>query len=395
VVGYVLIKKADGGTSTPERPPVLVIGWSVAAMIAFVCGLTWLVTAEHTLLPRIFLDDVRVDRNENISTLLGGLLVALNSLALALLSFQRRSVLDVWLMVMCCAWLLENILSVVLVDARFSVGWYAGRIYGLIATIVVMVVLLSETTTLYADLARSVQRQRGARQARQVSMDAMAASIAHEISQPLGAIVTNANAGRRWLTKTPPNLDEALLALNRIATDGNRAAGVIRSLRAMFKKSAHGRVSFNVNDLVREVIDTLEIDLRTQQVSVSSNLNDGIPLLLGDRGQLHQVFLNLMVNAIEAMGTVTDRARVLGVTSNTIQGFSGVIVTIEDSGTGIEGEEKDRIFEPFFTTKAGGTGIGLAICRSIVEAHEGSLGASAKKPYGAIFRVALPTATDE
>jgi signal transduction histidine kinase len=220
-------------------------------------------------------------------------------------------------------------------------------------------------------------------------MDAMAASIAHEIGQPLGAIVANANAGRRWLTQTPPNLDEALLALNRVATDGNRAAEVIGSVRAMFKKGAHGRVSFNVNDLVREVIAMLEIDLRTQQVSVSTNLNDGIPLLLGDRGQLQQVFLNLMMNAIEAMDTVTDRVRMLSVTSNTIQEPSGVMVTIEDSGTGIKGD-KDRIFESFFTTKSSGTGIGLAICRSIVEAHGGTLAAFANKPYGTIFRVALP-----
>jgi signal transduction histidine kinase len=387
VIVYVLLRDADSATSMSDHSLVAIISLSVAAVVGLVCGLTWIATAGEWLLPRIFLDSVHADPSRIWQT--GIVDLSLTAGALALLWLRRRSVLDLWLMVMCCTWLLELTLTAVLLANRFSLGWYASRIYTLAASIVVLLVLLSETTTLYANLARSVWRQRGAREARQVAMDAMAASIAHEIGQPLGAIVANANAGRRWLTQTPPNLDEALLALNRVATDGNRAAEVIGSVRAMFKKGAHGRVSFNVNDLVREVIAMLEIDLRTQQVSVSTNLNDGIPLLLGDRGQLQQVFLNLMMNAIEAMDTVTDRVRMLSVTSNTIQEPSGVMVTIEDSGTGIKGD-KDRIFESFFTTKSSGTGIGLAICRSIVEAHGGTLAAFANKPYGTIFRVALP-----
>ena len=132
----------------------------------------------------------------------------------------------------------------------------------------------------------------------------------------------------------------------------------------------------------------LDVDLRTQQVSVTTQFNEDLPRLLGDRGQLQQVFLNLITNAIEAMGT--SRARTLRVSSDAIQQSSGVMVTIEDSGTGINDEDKDSIFEPFFTTKTGGTGIGLAVCRSIVEAHGGTLSAFPNKPYGSIFRVTLP-----
>jgi signal transduction histidine kinase len=135
----------------------------------------------------------------------------------------------------------------------------------------------------------------------------------------------------------------------------------------------------------------VDIDLRTQRVSVSTELREGLPQLLADRGQLQQVFLNLIMNAIEAMRSVTDRARLLRIRSDNIQESSSVLVTIEDSGTGIERKDKDRIFEPFFTTKSTGTGIGLSVCRSIVEAHGGSLRASANNPHGTIFYVALPT----
>jgi C4-dicarboxylate-specific signal transduction histidine kinase len=295
-------------------------------------------------------------------------------------------VLDLWLIVVCCAIVLELTMNYLLI-ARFSVGWYASRIYSFTASSVVLLVLLSETTTLYANLALSVLRQRSAREARQTAMDAMAASIAHEIRQPIAAMVTDATASSRWLRNSPPNLDEALLALNRVVSNGHRAADVITSLRTMFKKDARGRASFDINELVQEVLTTLDVDLRTQQVSVTTQLGVDVRPLVGDRGQLQQVLLNLMMNAIEAMGT--NPARMLRVSSNTIQQSSGVMVTIEDSGTGIKHTNKDSIFEPFFTTKTGGMGLGLAICRSIVEARGGTLAAFANKPHGTFFRVAL------
>ena len=224
-----------------------------------------------------------------------------------------------------------------------------------------------------------------------MTMDAMAASIAHEVKQPLAAMVANANAGLRWLTKKTPDLDEVHAALKGVVSAGHRAAEVIGSVRVMFKKDLHGRARFSVNDVVREVLTMVDIDLRTQRVSVSTELREGLPQLLADRGQLQQVFLNLIMNAIEAMRSVTDRARLLRIRSDNIRQPSSVLVTIEDSGTGIEKKDKDRIFEPFFTTKSTGMGIGLAICRSIVEAHGGSLRASANNPHGTIFHVALPT----
>jgi signal transduction histidine kinase len=293
-------------------------------------------------------------------------------------------------MVMCCAWLIETTISVGLVTTRFSLGWYAGRTFGLIATFIILLLLLSETTALYANLARSIIRQRGDRRARQIAMDAMAASIVHEIKQPLAAMVTHANAGLRWLNRATPDLDKTRDGLMRIVDDGKRVDGIIGGVRSMFKKSDHGQILLDVNDLVRETLTMMDLDLRTQRVSVATDLHNGLPQLPGDRGQLQQVFLNLIANAIEAMSSVTDRARVLWLRTDLIQGSSNVVVTVEDSGTGIEDDDKNRIFEPFFTTKRTGTGVGLTICRVIIEAHGGRLQASANKPYGAIFQVTLP-----
>jgi signal transduction histidine kinase len=315
----------------------------------------------------------------------------LTAVALALLWLRRRSVLDLWLMVVCCAWLIELTMTAVLLSTRYSLGWYASRIYTLTASIVVLLVLLSETTALYANLARSVMRQRGARQARQIAMDAMAASIAREVNQPLSAIVTNANAGLRWLTRATPDLNEARASFEVIVNNGRRASEVIGGIRSMFKKEAHGRLLLGANDLVREVLTMVDDELLTHRVSVTTDLRSGLPQLFADRGQLQQVFLNLILNAIEAMGSITDRARVLRASSDINQDSSDVVVTVEDSGTGIEGKDNDRIFEPFFTTKSTGTGIGLTVCRVIIESHGGSLRASTNGPYGTIFRVTLPT----
>jgi signal transduction histidine kinase len=384
VMVYALLKTAHSGTINSERSPRGVILGSIAITIAMVCGLTLVVTAGEGFLPRLMINDTQ---GMPANLLIVGLAtVSMTTAALLLLWFRRSSVLDLWLMVVCCAIIFELTMNN-LITARFSVGWYASRIYSFTASIIVLLVLLSETTTLYANLALSIIRQRGARDAQQTAMDAMAASIVHEIRQPIAAMVTNASASSRWLRNKPPNLHEGLLALDRIVSNGHRVDEVITSLRTMFKKDARGRVLLGINDLVREVLGMLDVELQAQQISVTTQFNEDVPLLLGDRGQLQQVFLNLIANAIEAMGT--SRARMLRVSSNTIQQSPGVMVTIEDTGTGISDRDKNSIFDPFFTTKISGTGIGLSICRSIVEAHGGTLAAFANKPHGTIFRVTL------
>src|SRR5262245_37416945 len=229
-----------------------------------------------------------------------------------------------------------------------------------------------------------------ARADRLVTIGAMTASIAHEINQPLAAIVTNSNAGLRWLSNATPDLEEVRSALKRISKDGHRASEVIGSIRAMFKKEAQHKALYDVNDIVQEVLALVQGELKKQRVSVRTELGASLPPVLADRVQVQQVVLNLMNNAIDAMAPVTDRARVLKVRSGMHNG-RGISLTVEDSGTGIDPKDADRIFDAFFTTKTNGTGLGLSICRSIIEAHGGRLSAAPAAPHGSVFEVVLPT----
>ena len=255
-----LIKDWDSKPTVSQRSPVAAIGLSIAVVIAIVCGLTWVTTVGDWLLPRIFLSGVHV--NYFVSLLIGGLIMTSDAAALALLWLRRRSVLDLWLMVVCCAWLFKSTIVATLVGTRFTLSWYAARIFGLTATFVILLVLLSETTALYANLARSVMRQRRARQARQIAMDAMAASIVHEISQPLTGIVADADSALDLLTRTTPDLNEARATIKDIINNGHRATEIIGGIRSMFKKDAHGRILLSVNDLVQEVLTMVDLDLR-------------------------------------------------------------------------------------------------------------------------------------
>jgi signal transduction histidine kinase len=370
------------------RSPLIVLICSIAAVIAIVCGLTWLATAGAALLPVVF-GDSRYVTNRGALMVLTVLLLSLYALALALLWARRRSVLDLWLMVMCCTWLLFLVTSNFLSRDRFTVGWYGARGHEVIAVMVVLVALLSETTALYAKLARTVVRERGAREARQVAMDVMAAAIGHELKQPLAAIANDGYAGLRWIAK--PDLDEARASFEGVISSAHRASEVIDGIRSLFKQENRGRASLDVNDLVRVVLTVLDVDLQMQRVSVSTGLRDSLPQLLANRAQMKEVFINLIMNAIEAMHSNINRERLLRITSDISQGSLTVLVTIEDTGMGIDSKDIYRIFEPFFTTKSKGTGIGLAICRAVVESHGGSLHASANDPFGTIFYVALPS----
>ena len=386
----VLVKDLDSKPSESRRSPLAAIGLSIVVAAAAVCGLTWITIAGDRFLPAIVQPD-GIHLNQILASSLSGLIMVLAGGALALLWIRRRSVLDLWLMVVCCAWLLETATATLFVGARYQLGWYAGRSFGIAATFVVLLVLLSETLVLYANLARSIMRQRDERQARQIAMDAMAASIAHEIRQPLASIVLNGETALHCMTGTTSNLDEARDALRQLVDDSLRASAVISGIRSMFQKGARGQTLLDVNELVRETLTMVDLDLRTYGISVKTDLYNGVLQLSGDRGQLQQVFLNLISNAIEAMNSVTDRARNLQVRTNIVQESSDVVVTVEDSGTGLGGEDKGRIFEPFFTTKSTGTGVGLTICRVIIESHDGSLVVLPNKPYGAIFEVTLPS----
>jgi signal transduction histidine kinase len=387
VIGYVFFKNDGNRTAKSQFSAAAFICWSVTLVILTVCLLTSVAIEADEFLPRIMASTVAANRLGLLGT--GLLLVLLNAVALALLWARRKSVLDLWLMVMCCAWLAETSVTA-FVTARFTFGFYASRLYAFAAVFSILLILLSETLSLYANLVYSAIRRRSNREGRQIAMDAMAASVAHEVNQPIAAMTLNSEAALILLSRTPQNLDEIRAALEAIVSDGARAGAVIASLRAMFKRDTRQRVPIDVNQLLQETLRLVDVDLRSQQVIVSTELRGLLPKVMADRAQLQQVFLNLFVNAIEAMHGINDRVRLLQIRSDFIQAHSGILVTVEDSGSGIDSKDKDHILEPFFSTKTKGMGIGLAICKSIIEAHGGHIRASDSHPYGTIFHVALP-----
>jgi PAS domain S-box-containing protein len=228
-----------------------------------------------------------------------------------------------------------------------------------------------------------------ARVTRLITMAEMTASIAHDIRQPLAAIEINTNAALRRLTNATPDLNEVRAALESIMADGRRASEVIGRIRVMFKKGEPEKAWLDINELIREILALVDGDLQNQCVLVQTELLDELPQVLVDRAQLQQVILNLIMNAVEAMALIKTRARVLRVTSE-LQRPNNMLITVQDTGTGIDSKDMDRIFEALFTTKSSGMGMGLLICRSIIEAHGGRLWASPGTPYGSIFHLVLP-----
>jgi signal transduction histidine kinase len=221
-----------------------------------------------------------------------------------------------------------------------------------------------------------------------------AASIVHEIRQPLAAVIAYANAARRWLERTPPNLDEARKALTGIVSVGRRADEVIEGIRAIFKRDRRHLIVLDVNELILGVLKGLGEELQGHQITVQIELTGDPPSILGDSVQLQQVILNLVTNAIEAMSSLTGVARILRIKSE-LHESGGVLVSVEDSGAGIDPKDFERIFDAFFTTKSGGMGMGLSICRSIIEAHRGRLWASAGINHGSVFHLTLPKGSTE
>jgi PAS domain S-box-containing protein len=229
---------------------------------------------------------------------------------------------------------------------------------------------------------------------RVTTMGQLTASIAHEVNQPITAAVINAEAALRWLGAQPPNLEEVSKTLGLIVADGTRAGNVIGGIRALIRKVPQQQASLDINEAIREVIALTRGEAAKTDVAVRTDLADGLPLIYGDRVQLQQVILNLIINAIEAMSGVVETRRALLISSGQAEP-GGVVVAVRDSGPGLDPASLEHLFNAFYTTKSGGMGMGLTICRSIIEAHGGQLCASANEPRGAVFQFTLPLHRDE
>ena len=228
-----------------------------------------------------------------------------------------------------------------------------------------------------------------ARAVRVMTTGELAASIAHELNQPLTGVVTNGDACLRWLAAQPANLDEARAAVGRIIRDGNRASGVLARVRALMKKGEPVKESLDINFVVEEILALTEGEAHDNEVVTRTELAAGLPPVAGDRVQLQQVVLNLIMNAIEGMSAVKDRTRILHIRTAQ-QSPDSVLVVVQDSGIGLDPAQLERIFDAFYTTKQGGMGIGLSVSRSIIEAHGGRIWAALNEGPGLTFRFDLP-----
>jgi len=292
VIGYACLKDEK------RALPPSTIYWSAALVVLLTLLLTWFVTVHHDFLPPLFVDRRTLTSLGNHVT---GIDFLTSVLALALLWRRQRSVLDLWLAVAVVALVAELWVTTFVIGSRYSLGFYAARLLSVTVSVVVLIVLLIEGTVLYARLSSAIALLQRERDNRLMSVDAATASVAHEISQPLGAITLNISSALQLLKKTPPDLEEANICLTAMAGESEHANEIVRSIRKLFKTAAHQNTPIDINPLVQQVLRMVENDLHVQGVTVSTEFQDDLPQITGDRTLLQQVILNLVKNAIEAM----------------------------------------------------------------------------------------------
>jgi signal transduction histidine kinase len=282
----------------------------------------------------------------------------------------------------------ELAFSGLLPSVRFSVGFYAGRMFSLITSSIVLILLLAETTRLYVRLARTnamVQRERNNKL---MNLEAMVASIAHEVRQPLSGITTSAAATLRFFKQAPPNIEKAESAVKMIVDASYRVSGIFDNILVLFGKGELPKEQVDLNRLALDALRDLDYECKKYSIVTSVELAAGLLPVMANEGQLREVVVNVVRNAIEAMESVKG-PRTLKVTTELDVG-DAVVIAVADTGPGLSPERADTIFDPFVTAKPGGMGLGLAICRMILDRHKGEISVSTAKPRGTIFRIALP-----
>ena len=385
IIVYALSEDTTEGVGRRQSTRIT-IGITIASVLVATAALTWMVTAGAKYLPNMFADTTR---QVPFASYMTGSIWLLSAAALLLLYIYKRTSLAVWLMVTVFVTLPDLALSTVMTAVRFTLGWYTARTYALLASCVVLAVLLTETTLLYARLANAILLLRRERANRLMSLDAATSAMAHELRQPLSGIATRSAAASRWLNRSPPNLEGARDCLAAISDGTNRAEEVIAGVRELFKKRGDHRTMIHVDEVAQQVLTLVEQDLSLNKVTVTTEFQNDLPDVYADRTQIQQVILNLVRNAIDAMASTAPGLRHLRLSTN-LNGHSSVLLSVQDSGCGIATESADRVFEPFFTTKPAGMGLGLSICQTIAQDHGGSLTLAKTDLDGCVFELTLP-----
>ncbi len=380
-IALILYARLKDEKKVVPGPVRWIIGWTAAITTSLVLGLVLLTTVGDPFLPRLFLDPIHLSPVGAYGPLFD-LLVC--TAALMFLWLRQRSVLDLWLMVVACALIGELALTVI----RFSLGFYASRMFSLATSTIVLIMLLGETTKLYAQLAHSNTMLERERYNKLMNLDAVVAAISHELKQPLSAILLKGRTALLVLERTPLALEKVRSSINNIIGDVHRTSEIFNNIRELFKTTDGKRVPINVNEMALGTLDLLQDELNKHRITTRTELMSELRVIFGHKGQLQEVLLNVIRNAIEAMDEVNDRPRILRIRTEN-HGRDSIIITIEDTGPGIDPEKLEAIFEVFITTKRQGMGLGLAICRMIIERHGGQLFASPSN-NGGIFQIILP-----
>lgn len=385
---YALTKDASHDVRS-TRSPMVGIFIAVTGVVVAVVGFTWAELITSAYLPKIFLAGGTVMDLTPVYYV-DLYLWLLNSAALVLLVFRRRTILDLWLIVTLFAWWPMFLVPMYFVVVRFSIGWYVARSLAMLASSALLAILMAETTLLYARLASSIRLLRRERAERLTSVEAATSALAHEIRQPLSGIANMGAACVNWLKAAPANVERASECLTGIVDASHHAEEIIGSIAGLFRKEAGECTMLQLNDVCRDVVKLVQHDVLANRVSVRVRYRDDLPLISADHTQIQQVVLNLVRNAIDAMsGNRPAKERRLSLRTG-FGGRSGVSLWVRDSGVGISEIDRRHIFEPFYTTKEHGMGLGLAICRTIIEDHGGTLRVAETNSQGSTFQIVLP-----
>jgi len=397
VIAYAYLKDAAGTGDDSRGVPVLA---AIAGVVAAVCALTVLATAGQDVLPAIM--------HGNTSTAAMRVVVSttwvLSFVALAVLWLRKpHAVLDLWLMVVMCAWLCDIALAAVLNGGRFDLGFYAGRIYGLLAASFVLVVLLIENSRLYAQIHRLYREREAQNRALEATvrerteqllqsekvatMGSLLAGVAHELNNPLAVVM-----GQTHMLMEVSTDASVLQRAEKINTAAGRCVRVVRNFLALARKRPPERTGVVLNQVIEDALELVAYECRSDGIDVTTALANDLPPLFADAHQLHQVIVNLVTNAHHALRKHQGAKRI-SITTSVDPRRGYIQVEVADTGPGIPRELQEKVFEPFFTTKPAGqgTGLGLSLCRNIVGQHGGTLSLTSAPGYGTTFRIALPS----
>src|SRR6516162_9458942 len=365
------------------------IYWSVTFVIGLVCALAWIVTAHDDALPALFVDQVGFTP---LATRVTSIDFVISVVALVVLWRRRKSVLDLWLIVAVSALVADLAMTIFGVQSRFSLGFYIQRGFSLAASTIVLSALFAEAGVLYGRLVNAIVRLRREQETKIMSAQAITAAIAHEIRQPLTRITAGGGAAQRFLKMVPPQFDKAQAALDGVVNAGHSTSAVIDGFRSLFGKADEEQELVDMNELIPEVLESLNSQLKDHHVSFRVDRTPKLPPVAGNKAQLQEVVSNLIMNSIEAMETTTLEGRMLLIRTEIRDDM--IAVAVEDSGPGINKDELSDIFTAFVTTKPHGMGLGLAISRMIIDYHGGKLTALSDGKDGASFEFVLPIASE-